>query len=87
MECIVHYDCNDGKYSELKSLSENQYERIKEAKKHKNSVYRSKSASIVLHICYCFVLFVKSTCCSCLVCFCHVCLVSLPYMPRCLASF
>ena len=31
MECIVHYDYNDEKYSELKSLSENQYERIKEA--------------------------------------------------------
>ena len=38
MECIVHYDYNDVKYSELKSLSDNQYERIKEAKKHKNSV-------------------------------------------------
>ena len=33
MECIVHYHYNDVKYSELKSLSENQYERIKEAKK------------------------------------------------------
>ena len=32
MECIVHYDYNDVKYSELKSLSDNQYERIKEAK-------------------------------------------------------
>ena len=32
MECIVHYDYNDVKYSELKSLSDNQHERIKEAK-------------------------------------------------------
>ena len=45
MECIVHYHYNDVKYSELKSLSENQYERIK-AKKN----IRTQSTERYQHI-------------------------------------
>ena len=33
MECVVHYNLKDTEYSDLKSLSENQYQRLLEAKR------------------------------------------------------
>ena len=33
MECVAHYNLKDTEYSDLKSLSENQYQRLLEAKR------------------------------------------------------